>query len=248
MTKEKTYYLSNSECYYCHKPLGIGNYFTFHIAVPISEQKESSPMGYIVADGSACRAKKVACCNECFYKINNAKKNDMMKKAEEDLIITEQNKGRDEILAIEKEKCELLGIIQGKDKAIAELEEQNINLMIMLQAEREVTCKEKFLNKIAELEWQLKEITKDNDYWRGKNKNLEKENASLKAYNEKLLTSEMNMQNELCNTIIKCKRLEKENIEAKEIITELYHIIPASMSDYAREPMERAKRFMEDEK
>jgi|GEM_PF-6900390 len=77
---------------------------------------------------------------------------------------------------------------------------------------------------------------------------LEKENASLKAYNEKLLTSEMNMQNELCNTIIKCKRLEKENIEAKEIITELYHIIPASMSDYAREPMERAKRFMEDEK
>lgn len=176
MTKEKTYYLSNSECYYCHKPLGIGNYFTFHIAVPISEQKESSPMGYIVADGSACRAKKVACCNECFYKINNAKKNDMMKKAEEDLIITEQNKGRDEILAIEKE------------------------------------------------------------------------NASLKAYNEKLLTSEMNMQNELCNTIIKCKRLEKENIEAKEIITELYHIIPASMSDYAREPMERAKRFMEDEK
>ena len=34
---------------------------------------------------------------------------------------------------------------------------------------------------------------------------------------------------------------------AKEIIEELYNIIPASMSDYAKEPMEHARKFMTEE-
>ena len=51
---------------------------------------------------------------------------------------------------LEKEKCELLGIIQGKD------------------------------NVIKDLEWQLQEVAKDNDNYQAENKELEKENAELK--------------------------------------------------------------------
>ena len=35
--------------------------------------------------------------------------------------------------------------------------------------------------------------------------------------------------------------------KAKEIIEELYNIIPASMADYAKEPMEHARKFMTEE-
>lgn len=47
---------------------------------------------------------------------------------------------------------------------IAELEEQNINLQIMLQAEREVRCEEEYLKRVTELEHkveQAKEIIVD---------------------------------------------------------------------------------------
>lgn len=45
----------------------------------------------------------------------------------------------------EKEKCELLGIIQGKDKAIAELEKENADLkevVAILQESAEIKAKE----------------------------------------------------------------------------------------------------------
>lgn len=51
---------------------------------------------------------------------------------------------------LEKEKCELLGIIQGKDEAI------------------------------KDLEWQLQEVAKDNDVYQAENKRLEKENARMR--------------------------------------------------------------------
>lgn len=75
-----------------------------------------------------------------------------MTKEEADLIIAEQNKSRDEILkAIEQEKCELLGIIQGKDKAI------------------------------KDLEWQLKEVLEDNDNYQKENKRLEAQIEKMKC-------------------------------------------------------------------
>lgn len=58
---------------------------------------------------------------------------------------------------LEKEKCELLGIIQGKDKVI------------------------------KDLEWQLQEVAKDNDNYQAENKQLEKENAELKEQNANLI-------------------------------------------------------------
>lgn len=40
---------------------------------------------------------------------------------------------------------------------------------------------------------------------------------------------------------------DKQLTEAKEVIEELYNIIPASMADYAKEPMEHARKFMTEE-
>lgn len=40
------------------------------------------------------------------------------------------------------------------------------------------------LKKIADLEWQLKEITEDNDYWQKENAGLKKENTILKGRTE----------------------------------------------------------------
>lgn len=40
---------------------------------------------------------------------------------------------------------------------------------------------------------------------------------------------------------------DEQLTKAKEIIEELYNIIPASMADYAKEPMEHARKFMTEE-
>ena len=75
-----------------------------------------------------------------------------MTKEEAELIIKEQNKSTKEILKmIEHQKCELLGIIQDKDKAI------------------------------KDLEWQLREVAKDNDYYQAENKRLEKQIEKMKC-------------------------------------------------------------------
>lgn len=57
---------------------------------------------------------------------------------------------------LEKEKCELLGIIQGKDKVI------------------------------KDLEWQSLKVLKDNDNYQTDNDKLEEENAELKEQLEKM--------------------------------------------------------------
>ncbi|MBO7123255.1 MAG: hypothetical protein J6V90_08255 [Treponema sp.] len=68
----------------------------------------------------------------------------------------------------EREKCELLGIIQGKDKAIsdlkkenAELKEQNANLIAMLKSEREVRVNDDYLKGICELEGKVEDWTSE---------------------------------------------------------------------------------------
>ena len=64
-------------------------------------------------------------------------------------------------------------------------------------------------------------------------KELEKENAELK---ENFRICEKNADTYFDNLT-----------EAKKVIEELYNIIPASMSDYAKEPMEHARKFMTEE-
>lgn len=57
-----------------------------------------------------------------------------------------------------------------KNETISELQEQNTNLQIMLQAEREVRCNEEYLKKITTLEAQIEKMKccencKYNSYW-----------------------------------------------------------------------------------
>ncbi len=76
---------------------------------------------------------------------------------------------------------------------------------------------------------------------------LEKENAELRK-------QQFSLRNERNTFLAQNEQYEKDLIdfnenltEAKEIIEELYNIIPASMSDYAKEPMEHARKFMTEE-
>lgn len=70
---------------------------------------------------------------------------------------------------------------------------------------------------------------------------LEKENAELKGQVE----TTYEVYND--NLDYSC-HIEEQLTEAKKVIEELYNIIPASMSDYAKEPMEHAKKFMTENK
>lgn len=70
---------------------------------------------------------------------------------------------------------------------------------------------------------------------------LEKENEELKV--------EVEISYEVYNDNLDYSyHIEKQLTEAKEVIEELYNIIPASMSEYAKEPMEHARKFMTEKK
>ncbi|MBO7712225.1 MAG: hypothetical protein J6S85_01580 [Methanobrevibacter sp.] len=121
-----------------------------------------------------------------------------MTKEEADLIIAEQNKSRDEILkAIEQEKCELLGIIQGKDKVI------------------------------KDLEWQLQEMVEDNDYYQEENEKFEKENEVLKSRNAQLKSRNAELKEKWLQATDEgtswahLKSLEKEIAKYKEMVEDM---------------------------
>lgn len=76
---------------------------------------------------------------------------------------------------------------------------------------------------------------------------LEKENAELK---EQCSILDKSLVTSTKNNIERQKiidEIKKRLTEAKKIIEELYNIIPASMADYAKEPMEHARKFMTEE-
>lgn len=66
---------------------------------------------------------------------------------------------------------------------------------------------------------------------------LEKENAELKDDNKVMADNYSKMEQKFYDKLT----------EAKKVIEELYNIIPASMADYAKEPMEHARKFMTEE-
>lgn len=71
--------------------------------------------------------------------------------------------------------------------------------------------------------------------------------ADLKKENEEL-KGQVEMSYEVYNDNLDYSHhIEEQLTKAKEIIEELYNIIPASMSDYAKEPMEHARKFMTEE-
>lgn len=76
---------------------------------------------------------------------------------------------------------------------------------------------------------------------------LEKENAELK---EQCSILDKSLVTSTKNNIERQKiidEIKKRLTEAKKVIEELYNIIPASMADYAKEPMEHARKFMTEE-
>ena len=87
----------------------------------------------------------------------------------------------------------------------------------------ELKCRISMALKDSVLQVGFEIICREND-------KLEKENAELKKRNGELSGQKAS--------------LERWFGEAKSIIEELYNVIPASMAEYAKEPMEHARRFM----
>lgn len=160
-----------------------------------------------------------------------------------------------------------------REKQIAELEEK---ISVLLSCENcpenkdGLICRKEYENKClaqkiqfikelqqenaelkAQIEKKMEEIRTDNtETLKNALKRiaeLEKENAELKE--------EMNAKQVVLNDFKSrvetvTDRFNKKSSQltkAKEIIEELYNIIPASMSDYAKEPMEHARKFMTEE-
>lgn len=114
---------------------------------------------------------------------------------------------------------------------IAELEEKT---SVLLSCEN---CPENKDGLICRKEYENKCLAQKIQYI----KELKEENAELK---EKL-------KPENCLKLLAkegyIKFTSDQLTKAKEIIEELYNIIPASMADYAKEPMEHARKFMTEE-
>ncbi len=92
------------------------------------------------------------------------------------------------IAELEKEKCELLGIIQGKDKVIQELEKENANLKALRKYELNVAkleiekLEQRNAKLIALINAERERQEKCDDVHLRKIAELEKENAGLKAF------------------------------------------------------------------
>jgi hypothetical protein len=123
------------------------------------------------------------------------------------------------------------GAEHGYNKANEELEEK---ISVLLSCKN---CPENKDGLICQKEYENKCLAQKIQYI----KELKEENAELK---EKL-------KPENCLKLLAKKGYIKftsdQLTKAKEIIEELYNIIPASMADYAKEPMEHARKFMTEE-
>lgn len=160
-----------------------------------------------------------------------------MTKEEAELIIKEQDKSTKEILkVIEKEKCELLGIIQGKDKVI------------------------------KDLEWQLQEVAKDNDIYQKENETLKKQLDALSGdvpWSKLKDVSEVTKKLTEENAELKARLQKKINTttvsdypysalkleEAKELLNEFMRISKASDEDFEHDYSEligETEQFIKD--
>lgn len=105
---------------------------------------------------------------------------------------------------------------------------------------------ETYENKIAELEAEVKEWKDKADLWCKTanlkdhnimiNKELEKENAELKAELSENKVADCNIVNGLCEQLTK----------AKDLLEELYDCIPSSSADYYKETLQKVVDFLKD--
>lgn len=117
-----------------------------------------------------------------------------------------------------------------KEKRIEELEEK---ISVLLSCKN---CPENKDGLICQKEYENKCLAQKIQFI----KELQQENAELKG--------QVEMSYEVYNNNLDYSHhIEEQLTKAKEVIEELYNIIPASMSDYAKEPMEHARKFMTEE-
>lgn len=122
------------------------------------------------------------------------------------------------------------GAEHGYNKANEELEEK---ISVLLSCKN---CPENKGGLICQKEYENKCLAQKIQFI----KELQQENAELKG--------QVEMSYEVYNNNLDYSHhIEEQLTEAKEIIEELYNIIPASMADYAKEPMEHARKFMTEE-
>lgn len=95
-----------------------------------------------------------------------------------------------------------------------ELEKQNTNLQIMLQAEREVRCNEEYLKRVTELEAkneelqeEVKEWEKASDKWKALYLDLEKQIEKMKTELHHRLVSPSHSDSDCLDKIIGLDRL-----------------------------------------
>lgn len=135
------------------------------------------------------------------------------------LVSEEECKLQERIEELEQEKCELLGIIQGKDKVI------------------------------KDLEWQLQEVAKDNDIYQKENETLKKQLDALSGdvpWSKLKDVSEVTKKLTEENAELKARLQKKINTttvsdypysalkleEAKELLNEFMRISKASDEDF----------------
>ena len=135
-----------------------------------------------------------------------------------------------------QENCEksyvmgALDFAEPREKRIAELEEK---ISVLLSCKN---CPENKDGLICQKEYENKCLAQKMQFI----KELQQENAELKE--------EVETSYEVYNDNLDYSHhIEEQLTEAKKVIEELYNIIPASMSDYAKEPMEHARKFMTEE-
>ena len=117
-----------------------------------------------------------------------------------------------------------------KEKRIAELEEK---ISVLLSCKN---CPENKDGLICQKEYENKCLAQKIQFI----KELQQENAELKG--------QVETSYEIYNDNLDYSyHIEEQLTKAKKVIEELYNIIPASMSDYAKEPMEHARKFMTEE-
>ena len=110
------------------------------------------------------------------------------------------------------------------------------------------------LERITELEKENAELKKVAEFQQSSNMSRHFENKKLKevlavgsTFNKALNSMNKSLEEERDKYRNMVFDKNDQLTEAKKIIEELYNIIPASMSDYAKEPMEHARKFMTEE-
>ena len=159
------------------------------------------------------------------------------------------------IKELEEEKCELLGIIQSKDKVIQELEKENAELDCQMNRNKycyscvnatdrcfrkEIGCPcekyKSYKDENAEMKAQIKLLTEKVGFWEEQTKLKE---AQIEEY-DRLNTFDIARTDELR------EKAQKQLTKAKEIMREMLRILPKENIEGIYEITEEAEQFLKE--